>query len=149
MKVRFREATEADLPAAVALMTDDILGQGREGADFGIYLEAFRAMAAEPCNFLIVGETATVDVVAVYQFTLMTGIAQKGLRRAQIEAIRVASDLRGKGIGKMLMDDAEDRARSAGARLLQLTTNRERDRTHAFYRRQGYVDTHLGFKKPL
>ena len=149
MNVTFRQAVEDDLSEAVALMHDDVLGSRRESGDIEVYRTAFQKMQAEPFNQLIVGEADGGRIVAVYQFTLITGISQIGLRRAQVEAVRVAADVRSQGIGKAAMEDAEDRARNAGARLMQLTSNKERDRTHEFYRRLGYVDTHLGFKKPL
>ena len=147
--IRFREATSADIPAIVALLSDDVLGQGREAADLEPYEKAFAAMAEEPGNILIVGEFEAGRVVATYQFTLMTGLSQKGLRRAQLEAIRVASEVRGQGIGLALMEDAELRARAADAGLMQFTSNKKRDRAHAFYERLGIVPTHEGFKKPL
>lgn len=47
------------------------------------------------------------------------------------------------------MADAEARARAAGCGLIQLTTNRDRVQAHAFYAREGYRPSHIGFKKPL
>ena len=47
MTLRFREAVEADLSSIVALLSDDILGQGREGVDLEDYRKAFRALALE------------------------------------------------------------------------------------------------------
>ena len=69
--------------------------------------------------------------------------------RAQIEGVRVASDLRSRGIGARLMADAEDRARAAGCGLMQLTTNRTRVDAHRFYDRTGFTPSHIGYKKPL
>lgn len=148
MSLGFREAEEADLASIVALLTDDVLGRGRETGNGDKYLTAFRAMAAEPHNSLIVGEMAG-EVVAVYQLTLISGVSLAGTRRAQIEGVRVATHLRGQSIGEALIADAETRARKGGAGLMQFTTNRQRDRAHDFYRRMGYVDSHIGLKKPL
>lgn len=148
MSLRFREAVEADVPGIVALLLDDDLGRTRENLNDPRYLIAFRAMAAEPDNKMIVGELGS-RVVAVYQFTLITGLSLGGTRRAQIEGVRVASDQRGQGIGAALIEDAEARARAGGAGLLQFTTNASRDRAQDFYRRMGFVDSHIGFKKPL
>ncbi len=144
----FREAREGDIATVVSLLRDDALGQGRETDDLGPYLAAFREMADQPGNSLIVGE-ASGAVIAVYQLTIISGVSLSATCRAQIEGIRVVSHLRGQGIGKALLDDAEARARKAGAGLLQFTTNRSRSRAHEFYRRAGYVDSHLGFKKWL
>lgn len=146
--IRFRDATEADVPAILALLTDDDLGRTRELDGLQPYIDAFRQMSREGGNTLIVGEVDG-EIVATYQLTLISGLSLSAARRAQIESIRVASHLRGQGIGAALMNDAEERARAAGASLIQFTTNKIRDRAHDFYRRCGYADTHLGFKKPL
>jgi len=144
----WRPATRDDVSAVVALLADDALGAARETADLSPYLAAFKAMQAEGNNTLVVGEQAG-RVIATYQLTLISGLSLKASRRAQVESVRVAGDLRGRGLGAALMADAEARAKAAGCGLIQLTTNRDRARAHAFYARHGYVASHLGFKKPL
>jgi len=134
--IRWRLATRDDVAAVVALLTDDDLGARREVADLAPYLAAFDAMQAEGNNHLIVGEQDGV-IVATYQLTFITGLSLRAARRAQVESVRVASNLRSTGIGAALMADAEARARAAGCSLIQLTTNRERSRAHAFYARHG------------
>lgn len=146
--IRFREALRADVPAVLALLVDDMLGAAREGAEVDLYLAAFDRMAAENTNHLIVGELAG-RVVATYQITYISGLSLKAARRAQIESVRVASDLRGRGHGAALIADAEARARAAGCRLLQLNTNTARERALAFYRRLGFTGSHIGFKREL
>jgi GNAT superfamily N-acetyltransferase len=146
--ILWRPATRADVPDVVALLADDDLGRAREAADLAPYLAAFDAMQAEGNNTLIVGEQGGV-VVATYQLTVISGLSLRATRRAQVESVRVAAALRSLGIGAALMADAEARARAAGCGLIQLTTNRDRARAHAFYAAQGYQPTHLGFKKAL
>lgn len=148
MTVRFREAAREDVPAILALLREDPLGAAREGDDEDTYLDAFDRMAAEPHNLLIVGESDG-RVVACYQLTLISGLSRGGTRRAQVEAVRVSAGLRGHGTGAALMRDAEARARAAGCRLIQLTSDRSRDRAHAFYERLGYQPSHVGFKRTL
>jgi GNAT superfamily N-acetyltransferase len=148
VSVTFREAARADLPAVVALLADDALGAGRETRDFVRYLAAFDAMAAEAGNALVVGE-AEGRVVATYQLTFISGLSQNAMRRAQVEAVRVAADLRGRGIGRAMMADAEARARAAGCGLLQLTTDASRSRAREFYDALGYFASHVGYKHRL
>jgi GNAT superfamily N-acetyltransferase len=145
---RWRLATRDDVAAVVALLADDALGTTRESADLAPYLAAYDAMQDEGGNQLIVGE-ADGRVVATYQLTFISGLSLKATRRAQVESVRVAADLRSRGIGAALMADAEARARAAGCGLIQLTTNRDRAQAHAFYVREGYQPSHVGFKKPL
>lgn len=144
----WREATAADIPAVVALLRDDMLGQGRELSDLQTYLDAFAAMRAEGANHLIVADDAGT-IAACYQITFISGLSLSAARRAQVEGVRVRADRRGTGLGTDLMRDAEARARAAGCALLQLTTNRARGDAHRFYERLGFTPSHIGYKKPL
>lgn len=144
----WREATRVDVPAVVALLADDVLGHGRESADLAPYLSAFDAMQDEGGNRLILAEQDG-RVVACYQLPLISGLSLIAARRGQVEGVRVAADLRGRGLGAALMADAEARARAAGCRLIRLTTNATRTDAHRFYARLGFTPSHIGFKKPL
>ena len=146
--IRFRAALREDVPAVVALLTDDALGANREGSDMATYLSAFDAMAAEGGNTLIVCEEDD-RILATYQLIFISGLSLRAGRRAQVESVRVASDLRGRGIGTLMMADAETRARDAGCRLIQLTSNATRGRARRFYERLGFTPSHIGFKRDL
>lgn len=131
MSVRFRPARREDVPAIVALLRDGALGATREGENLSDYFATFDAMQGEGANHLIVGERDGA-VSATYQLTFMSGLSLRAARRAQIESVRVAADMRGHGIGAQMMPDAEDRARAAGCRLMQPTTNAARKRRTRF-----------------
>ncbi|PTX50008.1 MULTISPECIES: GNAT family N-acetyltransferase [Gemmobacter] len=146
--IRFRTATRADVPAIVALLTDDPLGRARESSDLAPYLTGFDAIAANPMHEIIVGEVEG-RIVATCQLTILHGLSRQGMTRALVESVRTAPDLRSKGIGAALMAEAESRAHAAGARIIQLTTDKSRTRAHAFYDRLGYEASHLGYKKSL
>ena len=146
--IRFRPAKRADVPEIVAMLADDMLGKGREVDDLSHYLDAFEAMERENNNMVYVGEQDG-RVVATYQLTIISGLSLSASRRAQIEAVRVDALLRGQGAGAALIADAEERARLAGAKLMQLTTNASRKDAHRFYERLGYAPSHIGYKKPL
>ncbi len=81
--------------------------------------------------------------------TILAGLSREGSRRALVEAVRVAADLRSQGIGAKLMAECEARARAGGCTIIQLTTDRSRAAAHRFYERLGYQASHLGMKKPL
>jgi GNAT superfamily N-acetyltransferase len=148
MRVTFREATETDVPAVLALLRDDALGAAREGEDIAAYRAAFARMQASPGNTLIVGE-AEGRIVATCQLTVIHGLSLGAASRAQVESVRVESGLRGQGVGAALMAEAERRARAAGCRLLQLTSNAARQDAQRFYAGLGFAPSHVGFKKPL
>lgn len=147
--IRFREADEADVAAVVALLADDVLGQGREGAEPALYEAAFARMCDEGANHLIVGEDAAGRIVATYQITFITGLSLRAARRAQVESVRVAGHVRGQGVGEAMFEDVKARARAAGCTLVQLTMNASRKDASRFYERIGFVASHTGFKLAL
>lgn len=146
MTLSFRRATREDVVGIVELLRDDILGQGREEDDLQIYLDAFDRLEDEGGNEVIVG-ILDGRLVATYQITFISGLSLKAARRAQIESVRVASDLRGQGLGRQLVADMEDRARQKNCTLIQLTMNASRESSHKFYEACGFAPSHVGFKK--
>ena len=149
MHIVFRHATRADVPAVVAMLADDILGAGRELEGLAPYYAAFDVMMDEGNNRVIVGEDATGEIVATYQLTFISGLSLAAARRAQVESVRVASQLRGQGAGQQMFADVEARARAAGCRLIQLTMNATRSDSRRFYEGLGFEASHTGFKRYL
>lgn len=146
----FRDATEADLPAIVALLADDVLGGAREQPGPPLpaaYITGFRAMMAGNGRIILALDAG--EIVACLQLDILPGVSQLGMVRAQVEGVRVASAHRGRGLGALLMDEAMNRARAAGARSMQLTTNLARIDAQRFYKALGFQQTHAGLKKEL
>ena len=148
MIITFREAEASDVDAVLSLLRDDILGATREEQDLDIYLSAFQSMVQESNNHVIVGERDG-QVIATYQLIFISGLSLRASRRAQIESVRVASDLRGQGIGELMFADAEKRARAAGCALMQLSMNKSRTDSARFYQRLGFTPSHIGYKRDL
>lgn len=148
MRLSFREATRSDVARIIDLLRDDTLGQSREADDPQIYLDAFDRLSRESGNRVIVGE-ADGRILATYQITFISGLSLQAARRAQIESVRVASELRGQGLGRQMIDDMEARARAERCSLIQLTMNAGRTGSHSFYRACGFTPSHVGFKKAL
>jgi GNAT superfamily N-acetyltransferase len=48
-----------------------------------------------------------------------------------------------------MIEWAIERCRARGCRIVQLTSNAERTRAHAFYERLGFVGSHVGMKRDL
>jgi len=148
MNVVFREALPTDVAKVVDLLRDDDLGATRETANMPSYFKAFYAMREDPNNLLIVGDLGG-RVVATYHLTFIAGLTLSAARRAQLEGIRVSSDLRGNGVGAALIADAKQRAAAEGCKMIQLTMNRSRDGANRFYQNHGFVPSHTGFKRDL
>jgi GNAT superfamily N-acetyltransferase len=138
-----------DVPSIVALLADDPLGAGRETPDdLDPYVRAFAVIDADPHQHLVVARRDG-RVVGTLQLTVLPGLSRTATTRAQVEAVRVGRDERGRSLGRELLEWAEREARERGCALLQLTTDASREDAHRFYERLGYVGSHLGFKKPL
>jgi len=149
----FRMATKNDLHAIVAMLSDDELAENREKAIDGAgvseeYAKAFSDMEAERYNHMLLAESEG-RIVGCLQLVFIPGLSRKGTRRALVESVRVASDMRGKDVGTALMKEAVRLSREAGCGLVQLDSDTRRSRAHLFYRRLGFVQSHFGFKKQL
>jgi ribosomal protein S18 acetylase RimI-like enzyme len=149
--VLFRKARLKDLRAILELLNDGKVGNVLERIEDPMprfYTDAFAAMEADPNQLLLVGEIAA-RVVATLQLTFIPGVAHQGAWRAQIEAVRVARDLRGQRIGEAMMRHVIGLAKERGCALVQLTTNKARDDAQRFYRRLGFTASHEGMKLRL
>jgi ribosomal protein S18 acetylase RimI-like enzyme len=79
----------------------------------------------------------------------VSGLSRAGMRRAQLEGVRVSARHRGARIGERLVLDAVARARAAGCGLVQLTSDATRIDAKRFYERLGFAATHVGMKLSL
>ena len=103
---------------------------------------------------LLVGELvppgeAAGPVVATFQLSFLPGISRQGSWRSQIEGVRVASTLRGQGIGNLMIQWAIGESRRQGSSLVQLTTHKTRTAAQRFYQRLGFEGSHEGMKLTL
>jgi GNAT superfamily N-acetyltransferase len=149
--LRMREATSDDLPAIVALLADDENGALREDARLPLdpgYVAAFDAIAALPNQELIVAEQDG-RIVGTMQLSYLPGLSFRGRWRGQIEAVRIASAMRGHGLGTAMIEWAVERCRARGCKMVQLTSKRTRLDAHRFYERMGWDQSHSGFKLML
>ncbi|MEU1970952.1 GNAT family N-acetyltransferase [Microbacterium sp. NPDC019599] len=149
--VVIRRATPDDLQAIMQLLSDDPISAGRgdiaNDDDRPAYAAALDRIIHDPGNELLVAVNRDDAVVGTLQLTVIPGMARRGSTRLLIEAVRVASTQRSSGIGSALMRWViEQAAIDLEAPLVQLTSDAARDDAHRFYRRLGFVDSHVGFK---
>jgi GNAT superfamily N-acetyltransferase len=147
-----RRAGRDDLAPIVRLLADDALGAARETTTTPLldtYTAAFDAIDGDPHHELVVADLGSRRTIAVLQLTVMPGLTHRGMWRAQIEGVRVASDLRASGIGGELIAWAIARARERGCRMVQLMSDKRRPDAIRFYERLGFVASHEGLKLHL
>lgn len=148
--VMLRRATVADLSVIIDLLADDPIsaarGDSADASDREAYEAAFAAIDRDPAQRLLVVVDSVGAVVATMQLTVIPGLARRGASRLQIEAVRVSSSQRGRGIGAAMMRWAIEDARVSGVPLVQLTSDAARVDAHRFYERLGFDASHVGFK---
>jgi GNAT superfamily N-acetyltransferase len=152
--VLLRRATIDDLSAIIDLLADDPIsaarGDSADAADRQAYEVAFAAIDRDPAQRLLVvvdsGVVGSDAVVGTMQLTVIPGLARRGAARLQIEAVRVASSQRNRGIGAAMIRWALEDARVSGVPLVQLTSDAARVDAQRFYERLGFEASHVGFK---
>lgn len=149
MKIIFREAVAEDVDALVRLANRG----GPEGKPRmqlpnelpEAYWQAFATIDQDPHQNLMVAELDG-KIVGTFHLSYITYLAGMGRPDLQIEAVHVAAEYRGQGIGTKMMAWAIDQARERNCRRVQLTTDKRRQDAHRFYDRLGFSFTHEGAK---
>lgn len=147
----FRAARRADLDAIVRMLADDPIAAKRERYEQPLpasYEAAFKAIDGDPNNELIVAELGG-EVVGALQITYIPNLTYEGSWRCLIEGVRIDAPHRGKGYGRLLMEQAVERARARGCCVVQLMSNKARSAARRFYESIGFTASHEGFKYHL
>ncbi|WP_394971325.1 GNAT family N-acetyltransferase [uncultured Croceitalea sp.] len=147
-----RSALKKDVVAIVEMIANDKLGKLRENFQSPLpdsYYEAFHNIATDPNQELVVLENDSKEVIGTLQLSFIQYLTYQGGIRAQIEAVRVHEDYRGKGIGQKLFEWAITRAKEKRVHVVQLTTDKKRPEALAFYKKLGFTASHEGMKLHL
>ncbi len=149
MTLHIRQATEADLPAVLALYAQPGMDDG-DVLSPGEARELFAQFARYPNYRLFVacegGEAGEGgEVVDTYALLVMHNLAHRGTPSAIAEDVVVAPGRQGQGIGRQLMAHAIEQARQAGCYKLALSSNSKRAQAHAFYDSLGFKRHGLSF----
>ena len=144
----FRSAQKEDVPYVVHVLADDPLGALRERDEDPLpesYYSAFEAISNDPNNDLIIVE-CNGERAGFLQLTIIPYMTYTGRPRGMIEGVRIDKAHQGQGIGRELILHAIEKARSRHCHLVQLTSDKKRDRAISFYESLGFIATHEGMK---
>ena len=144
--ITIRRARRDDVGAIVAMLADDALGGPRERIEQPLpasYFTAFERVDRDENIQLVVVEEGGV-VIGCLQLCILPGLSSQGASRGLIEDVRVASHLRGRGIGEQLVQWAVTEARGKGCKLVELLTHHTRVDAQRFYERLGFARSHIG-----
>ncbi len=147
-----RKATVQDVSAIVKLIADDELGKQREAYRIPLpkaYIEAFKSIIADSNQELMAVEDDQGEIVGTLQLSFIQYLTYQGGIRAQIEAVRIAKEHRGQGLGEVMFNWAIARAKEKGAHVVQLTTDKQRPGALKFYEKLGFRASHEGMKLHL
>lgn len=141
--IRVRPAGENDLGQILALYR--LLDGPYAAAEAAMTEQAARrTLADDPRQHLLVAETDG-RVVGTATVVVVPNVGHGGKPWAAVENVVVAEECRGRGVGVRLMIAAGDLSRGAGCYKLVLSSNLSREEAHAFYRRLGWRQSHVGF----
>ncbi len=136
MQITLRTAREADLPLILPLY-------GHLGMDDGSILTLEQArtilqrMQKYPDYQLFAAEAAG-EILGVFAMLIMDNLGHRGAPSALVEDVVVREDLRGRGIGRDMMQFAINRAREKGCYKLALSGHKNREEAHRFYESLGF-----------
>ena len=119
------------------------LGHPIEEADVHRNLEALSQNGLLP---LVV--TDCDEVIGMCGISAMTTV-HRPAPVGRISVMIVEETYRGRGIGAMLIAEAEKRLAERGCKIIEVTSNMRRDRAHHFYEQLGYERTSFRFMKKL
>ncbi|WP_436517462.1 N-acetyltransferase family protein [Ekhidna sp. To15] len=146
--MEIRKARKEDVIHIIAMLADDELGSKRENFIDPlprVYYDSFEKIDQDPNQHLVVAEE-NGEVIGTAQLSFIPYLTYQGGVRSQIEAVRIKSSMRGKGIGEKLFKWMIEKAQSSGAHLIQLTTDKQRSDALRFYEKLGFKATHEGLK---
>ena len=134
-RVTVREATTADAPVLAPL-----LGELGYPVNARVLAPRMVRMLARDDEKILIAEDeqgAAVGLLALHVFPVLA--YDRDL--AMIMALVISERARGTGVGRQLVERADQMAREAGARRLMVTTHVRRADAHAFYERLGFEFT--------
>jgi ribosomal protein S18 acetylase RimI-like enzyme len=134
--LNIREATEADLPAILEIYSQPELDAGNPLGLEDALLK-FRRFATYPNYKLYVAELDG-STVGTFALLIMDNLAHRGASSGVIEDVGVLPEYQGRGIGKQMMQRAQELCANAGCYKVALTSNLRRTKTHAFYESLGF-----------
>lgn len=137
-----RPATYDDIPALTGLTAE--LGYPDTEEEIR---KRFETVSRQPDHKVVVAERdgQVVGLMSFHALDLLYGTEKLG----RITALVVTASERSAGIGKLLVAKAEEFAREAGCKRIELTTNNRREEAHKFYESLGYEATHKRFTKVI
>ena len=140
MTARVRDAQRDDVASLVKLIRDLGYDVDEEGAS-----ERLAGLIADGRPPLVAEDGRVIGCLT----WSLTRVLHRPRPVGRISMLVVAEGLRGQGIGRLLVEAAEERLLAEGCGLVEVTSNLRRAPAHAFYEHLGYERTSYRFYRPL
>lgn len=144
------DVPDADLRSASPMDADDVAALLTElgyPCDRGEALERISAIVHNDRQVLVVARLGgAVSGLMALDFMYYLPL---GTYTCRVTALVVTPEAQGRGLGRLLLREAERRARGGGAARIELTSGSQRTDAHAFYKACGYSDGTVRFIKRL
>jgi ribosomal protein S18 acetylase RimI-like enzyme len=140
-KPQLRDARPADAPRLVELIHE--LGHEIDEKQVRKNLAALKKSGETPLVATL--DKKIVGLCGVGRRVVVHRPAPLG----RITALIVAKEAQDEGIGRMLVEAAENWMRKGGCQIVEVTSNDRRTAAHAFYRHMGYERSSIRFFKKL
>jgi GNAT superfamily N-acetyltransferase len=145
--IHLRDATARDVPDL--LMLYEAAGLDRPGdndpAAGATHWSALRKAGAQ----VLLATDAQGQAVGTLTLFVLPLLAHRAAPAALVEDVAVHPAMQGKGVGRLLVHEAMDRAQAAGCYKLALSSNERREAAHAFYDSLGFQRHGFSFVVPL
>jgi GNAT superfamily N-acetyltransferase len=145
--IAVREASEADLPAVLAIYAQPELDAG-DVLSLDDARDRFARFARYPDYKLYVAVDGDA-IVGTFALLVMDNLLHRGAPSGVVEDVGVAPELHGRGIGKAMMQYAMTLCRDRGCYKLVLSSNAKRSSAHAFYASLGFEQHGVSFHVTL
>ena len=140
-KLKIRDARPDDAKALVPLMK--LLGHDTDAKGVRKRINGLAKDKLPPLVATL--QKQVVGLVGIHRMVAIHRDQPVG----RITILVVAEDARGEGLGRTLVEAAEQRLKSLGCAMVEVTSNDRLGAAHAFYRHIGYERTSIRFMKKL
>jgi len=139
---KIREAKPADSARLAEMIRGDL---GHEVTEKQVRKNLAALKKAGETPLVATLDKKVVGLIGLHRMVTVHRPAPVG----RIPALVVAKEAQGHGLGRMLVDAAEQWCRKKGCQIIEVTSNDRRAQAHAFYRHMGYERTSIRFFKKL
>lgn len=144
----FRPANIDDIPAIVDLIYDDEIYGKSPRLPVDNFREAFVRLStySNLCQWVV---EFNQQIIGTAQTVIIPCLSLNATTRLEVEGVRIKSSFRGHGLGSWMFAKIKEFAINSDCGLIQLTTRSERKSAQNFYRKLGFIGSHIGMKYKL